>query len=71
MVLCDELEVWDGDVWDRGPVGGRLKKEGIYVYFWLIHIAVQQKPTHHCKATILQLKRKKEKRNGGYTDRIH
>ena len=26
-VLCDDLEGWD-----RGEVGGRLKKEGIYVY---------------------------------------
>ena len=62
MVLCDELEGWDRGVWARGSVGGRLKKEGIYVYFWLIHIVVQQKPTQHCKAMILQLKkRKKEK----------
>lgn len=26
-------------------LGGRLKKEGIYVYLWLSHIVVQQKPT--------------------------
>ena len=30
-------------------------KEGIYVYVWLIHFAVQQKLTQHCKATKLQL----------------
>ena len=35
---------------------GRLKREGIYLYLQLIHIAVQQKLTQHCKAIILQLK---------------
>ena len=34
--------------------------EGIYVYLWLTHIVVWQKPTQHCKAIILQLKKKKE-----------
>ena len=36
-------------------VGERLKREGIYVNLWLIHI-VWQKPTHYCKTVILQLK---------------
>ena len=40
LVLCDDLEGWD---W--GEVRGRLKREGIYVYLWLIHVVVQQKPT--------------------------
>ena len=31
-------------------------KQGIYVYLWLIHIDVWQKPTQYCKAIILQLK---------------
>ena len=31
----------------------KLKREGIYVYIWLIHIVVQEKLTHHCKAIIL------------------
>jgi len=39
-----------------GEVGGRLKREGIYVYLELIHIVVQQKLTQHCKVIILQLK---------------
>ena len=39
-------------------MGGRLKREGIYVYLWLIHVGVQQKLVQHCKATILQLKKK-------------
>ena len=32
-------------------VGGRFKREGIYVCLWLIHVAVQ-KP-QHCKEIIL------------------
>ena len=44
-VLCDDIEWW---------VGGRLKREGIYVYIWLIHVAVQKKLTQHCKAIIFQ-----------------
>ena len=51
MELCDNVERWDG-----GEVGGRLKREGISVYSWLIHIVLQQKPMQHCKAIILQLK---------------
>ena len=27
----------------RGGMGGRFKKEGVYVYIQLIHFAVQQK----------------------------
>ena len=28
----------------------------LYVYLWLIHVDVWQKPTYYCKAIILQLK---------------
>ena len=35
---------------------------GTYVYLWLIHIDVWQKPTLHCKAIILQLKIKEKKK---------
>ena len=38
--LCDDLGGWDGE-----RVGGRSKKEGMYVYIWLICFIVQQKPT--------------------------
>ena len=31
---------------------------GAYVYLWLIHIDVWQKPTQLCKAIILHLKKK-------------
>ena len=34
--LCINLEGWDGE----GEMGGRFKREGIYVYLWLIHVEV-------------------------------
>ena len=37
-------------------VGRKFKRDGTYVYLWLIHIDVRQKPTQYCKAIILQLK---------------
>jgi hypothetical protein len=43
-------------------VRGRFKKKGTYVYLLLIHVAVWQKPTQHCKAIIFQLKTDKFKR---------
>ena len=42
-------------------MGGRFKREGIYVYVELIHVDVWQK-TKFCKAIILQLKNKFKKR---------
>ena len=36
-------------------VGEKFKKEGPYVYLWLIHVDIWQKATQHCKI-ILQLK---------------
>ena len=32
--LCINLERWDGGM------GGRFKRQGIYVYLWLIHVEV-------------------------------
>ena len=37
-------------------MGGRFKREGTYVFLWLIHVDKWQKPTKHGKAIILQLK---------------
>ena len=54
-LFCDDLEGWSGGM------GGRFKREGIYVYTWLIHFAVQKKLTQHCKASIFQFKKKKKK----------
>ena len=44
------------DGWDG--VGGRrrFKRKGTYVYLWLIHVDVWQKPTQYYEAIILQLK---------------
>ena len=33
--LCIYLEEWDGR-----EMGGSFKREGIYVYLWLIHVGV-------------------------------
>ena len=33
--LCINLEEWDGE-----GDGGSFKREGIYVYLWLIHVEV-------------------------------
>ena len=35
-------------------VGGKAKTEGVWVYVELIHFAVQQNLTQHCKATKLK-----------------
>ena len=43
----------------EGDSRGRFKREGTYVYLWLIHVDVWQKPTKFCKSVILQLKIKK------------
>ena len=37
-------------------VGGRLTREGIYVYLRLILVVVHWRLTQHCKAITLQLK---------------
>ena len=56
-LLCDNLEGWDGvGVGREWELGGRFKREGTYVYLWLIHDDVWQKPTQYCKAIILHLK---------------
>ena len=39
-------------------MGGKFKREGTYVYLWLMHDDIWQKTTKFCKAIILQLKNK-------------
>ena len=50
-MLCDHLKGCDKE-------GGRETQEGgdmeIHVFMQLIHFAIQQKLTQHCKAIILQ-----------------
>ena len=55
LVLCDNLE---GGM--RREEGGRFKMEGTYVYLWLIHVDIWQRPTQHCKAIIFQFKNYKK-----------
>ena len=37
-------------------MGGRFKREGTYVYLWLVHVDVWQKPIQYYKAVVVQLK---------------
>ena len=37
-------------------MGQQFRREGTYLYLWLIHVDIEQKPIQYCKATILQLK---------------
>ena len=48
--LCINLEWWDGR-----EMGWRFKREGIYVYLWVICVEVCQKTAKFCKAIIFQL----------------
>ena len=50
-MLCDHLEAWDREGGRETQEGGDM---GIYVHIQLIHFVIQQKLTHHCKATVLQ-----------------
>ena len=52
LVLCDNLEGWDGV-----ELGGGSGGKGHICNLWLIHVVVWQKPTQYCKAIILQLKK--------------
>ena len=57
----------------RRKVGRRFKREVAYVYLWLIHVDVWQKPSQYYKAVILQLKikfLKKENLKLGLIDSI-
>ena len=53
-MLSENLEGCDG-------VEGSFRKEGTYVYLWLIYVDVGQKSIQHCKTIILQLKNKTNK----------
>ena len=38
----------------RRQMGWRFRKEGVYLFLWLIHVEVSQKTTKFCKAIMLQ-----------------
>jgi len=44
----------------RSEMGREFRRKGTYVYLWLIHVDVWQKPTQYCKAIILQFKTNKQ-----------
>ena len=52
---CDDLERRDVGM------GRRSKREGVYVYIWLIHFIVQQRLTQHRKTTSPPHQKKKMK----------
>ena len=52
LYVCGDLDGWDREV------GGRSKRNGIYVYIYLVHFVVQQKPIQHCRAAKLQFLKK-------------
>ena len=50
LVLWDNPGVWDGKGGGRG-----VQDRGTYVYSWLSHGDVWQKPPQYCKVISLQL----------------
>jgi len=53
--MYKKLETPRGVGWSRRWERAR-GRELMYIYLWLIHADVWQKPTQYCKANILQLK---------------
>ena len=43
-------------------MGGRFKRKSTYVYLWLIHVDVWQKPSQYYKVITLQFKIKLKKK---------
>ena len=60
-MLYDNLERWK-----RVEGGRRFKREGTYVYLWLIEVDIWKKPTQNHKALILQLKINKILKMGSF-----
>ena len=52
---------WPRRVEQDDGVGGRSKREGLYVYIWLIHFIAQQKITQHYKAATPQWNKERRK----------
>ena len=67
--MCKISSQWEAAIWaqgnqsghlwqSRGVQGrGRFRREGTYVYLWLIHHVAWQKSTQYWKVIILQLKK--------------
>ena len=74
ITMCKIVSQWEFPVWTQRAqtgalyqpkgggmgrvMGGKFKREGTYVYLWLIHGDIWQKTTKFCRAIILQLKNK-------------
>ena len=55
---------WPREVGCRGG-GRKLSEGGGTSYWWPMHVVIRQKPTQHCKAIILQLKKTTKKKKQG------
>ena len=53
QLINSSINLRGGMGWE---VGERFKRKGTYVYLWLIHTDVRQKPTQYGKAIILQVR---------------
>ena len=66
LVLCDDLEGWDGRAESRREV-----QEGRNIcILWLVHIVVWQKPTQYYTVIILQFKKFLINKNKKHLKRI-
>ena len=57
VAVSHTLTTWRGEI---GLGVGGFMREGMYVYLWLIQVAVWKKPIQHGKVIIFQLKFLKE-----------
>ena len=57
LILIQPYKV-DTIILETESLGVMFKREGTYVYLWLIHVGIWQKITKFCKSIILQLKNK-------------
>ena len=67
-ICCMTEEPKPGTLKQTKGVGWGGRREGssrgwAYVYLWLIHVDIWQKPTQHCKAIVLLLKINKRAKN--------
>ena len=57
LKTCEQFKITN-----KSRTRRKLKREETYVYLWLTHVDVWQKPIQYCKAIILQLKINKLKK---------
>ena len=70
VTICKRDSKWEFAGWPRelDPVlpdnqewgmGGGFRRQGTFVYLWLIHVVVWQRPAQYCRAVVLLKKKKK------------